>query len=135
MSTRFILFQRRAGTVDIARMELSEKEKVRVMLAARAKGCSLIECHSHRHPAKKVKFSPSDERGLEEFLGYVKWKLRGKTYGAIVFGDSSMEGRLWLGAVPPPIPICQIRITKQEVLRRRVTGLSEQPKKSRPLRG
>ena len=33
-----------------AYLELKESEKVKVMRIAKARGCSLIECHSHRTP-------------------------------------------------------------------------------------
>jgi hypothetical protein len=100
-----------------AYLELNEKEKVKIMLMAREKGCCLVECHSHRFPASKAVFSISDEKGLEEFLGYVKWKLGGKTYGAIVFGKSSMEGKVWPGATLPPVPISQITVMKSGIIR------------------
>ena len=106
-----------------AYLELSNEEKVKIMQAAKKKGSSLIECHSHRLASVGTHFSPSDEKGLEDFLGYVRWKLEGKTYGAIVFGDSAMEGKVWLGAVPPAITISRIRVTRRNAVLAAITGV------------
>ena len=75
-------------------LELSEEEKVKIMLHARDRDFDLIECHSHRNNGPAA-FSLSDIRGLKEFLGYVRWKLPGKKYGALVWTESSVHGQVW----------------------------------------
>ncbi len=76
-------------------LELSEAEKVKIMLMARKRECHLIECHSHRSRYGMAFFSPSDIYGLEEFIGYVRWKLPGKKYGALVWTNKSVYGQFW----------------------------------------
>jgi hypothetical protein len=76
-------------------LELSQAEKVKIMLLARKRDCHLIECHSHRGPHGMAIFSPSDIYGLEEFISYVRWKLPGKKYGALVWTKKSVYGQLW----------------------------------------
>jgi len=95
-------------------LELSEEEKVKVMLMARKRNCHLIECHSHRSLYAAACFSPSDIYGLEEFVGYVRWKLPGKKYGALVWTKSSVCGQVWGGTNPSPIPVKEVRIMKKD---------------------
>lgn len=76
-------------------LELSQAEKVKIMLMARKRDCHLIECHSHRRFCEMAFFSPSDNYGLEEFISYVRWKLPGKKYGALVWTLKSLYGQLW----------------------------------------
>lgn len=107
-----------------AYLELSEEEKVKIMVMARNRDSSLIECHSHRGPYGMADFSPSDVKGLEEFIGYVRWKLPGKKYGALVWAENSVNGVLWNGRNSSPLPIDEIRIVgKDGKLRTIRTGM------------
>jgi hypothetical protein len=94
-------------------LELSDDEKVRIMRAARERDCHLIECHSHRHHGSPG-FSESDIRGLEEFIGYIRWKLPGKKYGALVWTASSVTGRIWDGTQAPPVQVDEVRIARPD---------------------
>jgi hypothetical protein len=96
-----------------AYLELSEEEKVKIMIMARKDDFSLIECHSHRSPHVLADFSPSDVKGLEEFLGYVRWKLPGKKYGALVWAENSVEGVIWDGKRPLPLAINEASIVEK----------------------
>jgi len=91
-------------------LELSDEEKVKVMLKARKLDCDLIECHSHRSLGV-ARFSPSDKHGLEEFVKYAWWKLPAKIYGAVVWTENDVIGQIWLPKDSIPIPIREIRIT------------------------
>jgi hypothetical protein len=93
-----------------AYLELSEEEKVKIMIMARNRNFSLIECHSHRSPHGVAEFSPSDLKGLEEFIGYVRWKLPGKKYGALVWAESTVKGLIWDCKRPAPLPINEVSI-------------------------
>lgn len=90
-------------------LELSEAEKVKIMLKARDKDCDLIECHSHLM-AGQARFSSSDVTGLGEFVPYVWWKLPGKIYGALVWTRTDVSGEIWLPKKKAPIQINEIRI-------------------------
>ena len=93
-------------------LELSSREKVKVMLRARDKNCDLIECHSHRTD-DNARFSYSDIQGLNEFIGYVKWKLPGKSYAALVWSEKNIYGQLWLPKSNIPMPVTKIRILNE----------------------
>ena len=92
------------------RLELKDKEKVKVMLMARRNNYDLIECHSHRSLGV-AGFSPSDRYGLDEFVRYVWWKLPGKIYGALVWTENDIVGQVWLSNKNIPLPVKEIRIT------------------------
>lgn len=76
-------------------LEMSETERTRIMKEARDKSCSLVECHSHPGTGNFAELSYSDHIGLKEFVPYVRWKLDGRPYGALVWGESSFDGRVW----------------------------------------
>ena len=95
-------------------LELNEQEKVKVMITARNKNCNLVECHSHRSIHEMAQFSPSDVVGLEQFVSYVRWKLPGKKYAALVWTKLSVYGQLWHTDDPIPIPVREIRIIKKD---------------------
>ena len=90
-------------------LELSEKEKVKIMLKARKSNYDLIECHSHQFSGV-AKFSSSDTYGLDEFIPYVWWKLPGKIYGALVWTKNDIAGLVWLPKRSAPLAIREIRI-------------------------
>ena len=92
------------------RLELKDKEKVKVMLMARKNNYDLIECHSHRCLGV-AGFSSSDKYGLNEFVRYVWWKLPGKIYGALVWTENDVIGQVWLPNNNIPLPVGEIRIT------------------------
>ena len=95
-------------------LELNEQEKVKVMITARNKNCNLVECHSHRSTQGVAQFSPSDVVGLEQFVSYVRWKLPGKKYAALVWTKTSVYGQLWNTDNPIPIPVREVRIIKKD---------------------
>jgi hypothetical protein len=94
-------------------LELSDEEKVKIMIMAKKRDCHLIECHSHRSPYGAACFSPSDIYGLEEFVSYVRWKLPGKKYGALVWAKDSVCGQIWDGTNPTPLPVKEVRIIRK----------------------
>lgn len=61
-------------------------------------GC-LVEVHSH--PGKPPAwFSPSDLRGFREWVPHVRWRLRGRTYIALVFSGDGFDALVWDGDAP-----------------------------------
>lgn len=104
-------------------LELSEEEKVKIMIMARNRSLSLIECHSHRSRHGLADFSPSDIKGLEEFIGYVRWKLPGKKYGALVWAENSVKGVIWDGRRPSPLQIDEVMIARKNGKLREITQI------------
>lgn len=78
-------------------LEMRDDERAKIMKMARDRDAALVECHSHPHSGSQVQFSPSDIKGLDEFSQYAHWKLDGKPYAALVFGEISVAGKLWHG--------------------------------------
>jgi len=78
-------------------------------------GC-LIEAHSHGggHPAS---FSSTDIFGLVEWVPHVRWRLRGRTYVALVFGDDSFDGLVWSEAREGPGPLAGVEVDGGGILR------------------
>ena len=95
-------------------LELSQEEKVKVMIMAKNLNCHLIECHSHRNSYGTAHFSFSDLKGLDEFIGYIRWKLPGKKYGALIWTESSISGMVWDMKTQGPIPVKEIHIIKKD---------------------
>jgi hypothetical protein len=44
-----------------------------------------------------VWYSPSDVAGITDFAQYAKWKLDGKPFAAMVWGEQSVDAVLWQG--------------------------------------
>lgn len=78
-------------------LEMDDAEKAKIMKDARDKGYAIIDCHSHPGSKYKVCFSPSDIYGITEFVAYSKWKLDGKPFAAMVWGESSLDAIVWHG--------------------------------------
>ena len=95
-------------------LELSEEEKVKIMIMARKRDCHLVECHSHRSPYGVAQFSPSDIKGLNEFVTYVRWKLPGKKYAALVWTRNSVSGMMWDGQNTSSFPVKEVRILMEK---------------------
>lgn len=76
-------------------LEMTDEQRAKVMKIGRDGGWSLIECHSHPGSGDDVAFSVSDYAGLDEFVPYVRWKLDGRPYAALVWGEASVDGCVW----------------------------------------
>jgi molybdopterin-synthase adenylyltransferase len=87
-----------------------------VLNRAKREGLTLIECHTHPITRCAVRFSPIDDAGMEETAAYVLDAL-GRPYGALVFGQASVDGRYWrLGQRPRPVERIVVGGPTQEVL-------------------
>jgi len=78
-------------------------------------GC-LVEAHSHGggHPAS---FSGSDMFGLEEWVPHVRWRLRGRTYVALVLADDSFDALVWEEGRDGPGPLAGVNVDGSGMLR------------------
>lgn len=77
-------------------IELREDALQEMILRAHQRRNALIEAHSH--PFSKsphVGFSPFDEAGLSEVAPHVVWRLPGRAYTALVFGQQGFDGLFW----------------------------------------
>jgi hypothetical protein len=76
-------------------LEMDDDERARIMRMARDRGAGVVDCHSHRGSGRRTRFSPSDLARLPHFAAYAKWKLDGKPFAALVWGEDSVDGRVW----------------------------------------
>lgn len=56
-----------------------------------------IEVHSHRDASYQAGFSKSDFEGFEETVQHVRWRLRGRSYIALVMAPTGFDALLWRG--------------------------------------
>ena len=91
-----------AVTVDLSAL-------IDVMNRAVREDLVLVEAHSHPLAPDRVGFSPIDEQGQEEMVGYLSEVMPGRAYGAVVIGHRAVQGRVWRDGAPRPIE--QILVT------------------------
>lgn len=82
--------------VEISRTgwSLSINAITQVINAAVRSGCALIEMHNHGGDLPR--FSGTDRAGFHEFVPYVLDSLRGRPYGATVWGDSTIYAEYFM---------------------------------------
>ena len=91
-------------------LQMKDTERAKIMQLARAKQLCAIDCHSHPHAEGDVWFSSSDVTGITEFADYAKWKLDGRPFAAIVWGETSVDAVVWSGDFAGPTTARDIRI-------------------------
>lgn len=76
---------------------------------------TIVEIHSHPYKIPAV-FSPSDLLGFHEFVPHIRWRLKGKPYGAIVLSLIDFDGLIWSGNTSNPDQLSELIIgEKSEV--------------------
>ncbi len=91
-------------------LQMSDAERAKIMKLARDGGFAIIDCHSHPDSGDDVWFSPSDRQGITEFAGYAKWKLDGRPYTAMVWGEASLDAVAWYRDFREPHPVDEVRV-------------------------
>lgn len=67
-----------------------------MILRAHRAEAALVEAHSHPfYRGPDVAFSPYDCEGLAETAPHVSWRLPGRPYGALVYGQEAFDGLFW----------------------------------------
>ena len=90
-------------------LEMKDQERGKIMKMAR--DCGVVDCHSHPDSQDEIAFSPSDRKGITEFAAYAKWKLPGKPYVAMVWGESSVDAVVWHDSFEAPWQLGEVRVT------------------------
>lgn len=101
-------------------LSLADEERARVIKWAHDADAALIEAHVHRD-GDPAEFSPSDIRGLAEFVPHVWWRLRHRPYVALVFGQKTFDGLAWRSSPEAREPLDAVVV---DGARREPTGLS-----------
>jgi len=73
------------------------------MNQAKSRGLYLVEAHSHPLSRQPVRFSVTDLDGQLEFQQYLRDVHGEVPYGALVLGEQSVDGLLWIGGMSQPI--------------------------------
>ena len=79
-------------------LELHDDALQKMIVRAHRTNTALIEAHSHpftRGP--RVCFSPFDCEGLSDVGPHVSWRLPGRPYIAMVFGQDAFDSLYWEG--------------------------------------
>lgn len=85
---------------SVYHLALTDEARAGAIRRAHQLRCSMVELHSHSsHDA--AEFSPSDLRGFDEFVPHVRWRLRGRPYGAVVVAPGSFDAFVWSGQAGP----------------------------------
>jgi hypothetical protein len=69
----------------------------------------LVEVHSHGDEGIAC-FSPSDLYGFDEWVPHVRWRLRGRPYGAIVTAGDSFDALAWLDNEKAPVQVAALEV-------------------------
>jgi len=103
-------------------LQMKDSERAKIMKMARAKNLCAIDCHSHPHAYADVWFSPSDVFGIAQFADYAKWKLDGRPFAAIVWGENSADAVVWSGDFAGPVTPDEILIVGPSPSKLKPTG-------------
>jgi len=111
--------------------EITDDELARIIKHAHQKGYILCEAHSHPSSKDQTAFSPSDKLGFTEFVPHVWWRLKGKPYLAIVFGqDHHLDALAWIENPHKPEAVQIVKVGSKEI---RPTGITYRELLSRQL--
>jgi hypothetical protein len=77
-------------------VSMSDRTRRTVLGWATRSGDILVEAHSHGGFGDPAVFSRLDLEGLADWVPHVRWRLQGRPYGALVFGQTSMDGLAWI---------------------------------------
>jgi len=92
---------------------LTDAVRGQVIKRAHDLGGCLVEVHSHGG-GPPVWFSGSDLCGFEEWVPHVRWRLRRRTYVALVFAGEAFDALVWEGDDNTPTPLCRLEVDGRE---------------------
>ncbi|MCE7733591.1 MAG: hypothetical protein GPJ54_01855 [Candidatus Heimdallarchaeota archaeon] len=92
-------------------LQMKDSERAKILKMAIDKGLCLIDCHSHTGIFNKAFFSYSDISGITEFASYVKWKLNGKPFAAMVWSKGSLDSVLFQDEFNEAHQVDEIRVS------------------------
>lgn len=78
-------------------IELADSVRGRVIKHAWDTNTCLVEFHSHPRDRGSASFSGSDLAGFDEFVPHCRWRLRGRSYAAILVNEAGVDTLLWHG--------------------------------------
>jgi molybdopterin/thiamine biosynthesis adenylyltransferase len=89
-------------------LTIDEETELRELAALKKAGHAVVEVHTHPGSGSRAAFSSLDDAELPRFARYIRNKLGGRPFGALVFGEESYAGRFWQGAHSEPLHLVAI---------------------------
>jgi molybdopterin/thiamine biosynthesis adenylyltransferase len=80
----------------------------RILKQARLGSYAIVLCHSHPFSMGAVGFSAIDDAGEEVLFPRFMTHVPGVPHGTIVFGNTSLDARVWMPGASGPTPIDEI---------------------------
>lgn len=88
---------------------LTDDIRGRVIKRAHDIGGCLVEVHSHGG-GPPVWFSGSDLHGFKDWVPHVRWRLRRRTYVALVFAGEAFDALAWEGEDDAPTQLASLEV-------------------------
>lgn len=108
-------------------LEMTSEAQARIIKRAHDLEAILIEFHSHPSDFPAA-FSWVDMDGFDEFVPHVRWRLKGRPYGAVVVAKSSFDTLIWDDQLDNPTSIDPFLVETEMI---RPTGLTRRyPRRS-----
>lgn len=108
-------------------VELQDEMRPKIIKMAFDLDAAIVEIHSHPY-LRQAEFSPSDIRGLNEFVPHVWWRLKGKPYAAIVFSKIDFDALVWIDSPKKTQQLTKIEVEGEYLYPNGIT-LSKRHKK------
>jgi len=89
-------------------IELTDENRAKVIKRAHDLNASIVEFHSHPK-SRHAEFSASDQSGFLEFVPHVRWRLKGRPYGAVVVTPTAFDSLVWITDDKQPCGVLQIQ--------------------------
>jgi len=81
-----------------------------VVKKCRYEKLSIILAHSHPFSGSHVSFSGIDDHGEAELFPKIQQRVPDQHHGALVFGQSSIAGRIWMRGQPSSTPLDSVGV-------------------------
>jgi molybdopterin-synthase adenylyltransferase len=81
-----------------------------IIKKARINKLSVISLHSHPFSGSSVGFSGIDDRGEAELISKIQQRVSNIPHATMVFGQSSVDARIWYPDSCDPVPVDVIKI-------------------------
>ena len=83
---------------SVRHLELKDDVLQRMIVRAHKTNTALVEAHSHPlSKGPRVRFSSLDCEGLADLGPHMAWRLPGRPYAALVFGQDAFDSLFWEG--------------------------------------
>jgi len=103
--------------------ELADFVRADVIKRAHDLGASIVEFHSHLG-MRPAEFSRSDYFGFREFVPHVWWRLRGRSYLAIVVTQADFDGLAWIDGPSDPWHVDAVSVGELSLYPTKISSLN-----------